>query len=53
VYQDILDWASASVVANRLLDVPRSFAGHTIKPFRKDAACPFCQLKAGERNTKK
>jgi cobaltochelatase CobN len=36
MYRDILDWASASVAANRLLEVPRSFAGHTIEPFRKD-----------------
>jgi (2Fe-2S) ferredoxin len=38
MYQDILDWASASVAANRLLAVPKSFAGHSIEPFRKDAA---------------
>jgi len=36
MYRDILDWASASVAANRLLDPPKSFAGHSIEPFRKD-----------------
>jgi cobaltochelatase CobN len=36
MYRDILDWASASVEANRLLDMPKSFAGHSIQPFRKD-----------------
>jgi cobaltochelatase CobN len=36
MYRDILDWASASVTANRLLDPPKSFAGHSIEPFRKD-----------------
>jgi (2Fe-2S) ferredoxin len=36
-YRDILDWASASVIANRLLEMPKSFAGHAIEPFRKDA----------------
>jgi (2Fe-2S) ferredoxin len=36
VYRDILDWASASVAANRLLDPPKSFTGHSIEPFRKD-----------------
>ena len=38
MYRDILDWASASVGANRLLDMPKSFAGHSIQPFRKDEA---------------
>ncbi len=38
MYRDILDWASASVAANRLLEAPRSFAGHSIEPFRKDIA---------------
>ena len=38
MYRDILDWASASVAANHLLEVPKSFAGHSIEPFRKDAA---------------
>jgi len=36
MYRDILDWACASVTANRLLDPPKSFAGHSIEPFRKD-----------------
>jgi (2Fe-2S) ferredoxin len=36
MYQDILDWASASVASNRLLEMPESFAGHDIEPFRKD-----------------
>src|SRR5579862_2594657 len=37
MYRDILDWASASVAAHRLLDPPESFDGHSIDPFRKDA----------------
>jgi hypothetical protein len=36
MYRDILDWASAPVAANRLPDPPKSFAGHSIEPFRKD-----------------
>ena len=36
MYRDILDWASSSVAANRLLDAQKSFAGHSIEPFRKD-----------------
>jgi hypothetical protein len=36
MYRVILDWASAPVAANRLLDAPQSFAGHSIEPFRKD-----------------
>jgi len=38
MYRDILDWACASVAANHLLEIPKSFAGHSIEPFRKDAA---------------
>jgi (2Fe-2S) ferredoxin len=38
MYQDILDWASASVAANHLLKMPQSFVGHSIEPFRKDVA---------------
>jgi len=38
MYRDILDWAAASVGANRLLNMPKSFAGHSIQPFRKDEA---------------
>jgi len=36
MYRDILDWASASGAARRLLDLPKSFEGHAIDPFRKD-----------------
>lgn len=36
MYRDILDWASASLAANGLLEAPKSFAGHSIEPFRKD-----------------
>jgi (2Fe-2S) ferredoxin len=33
MYRDILDWASASVEACRLLDIPKSFQDHSIDPF--------------------
>jgi cobaltochelatase CobN len=41
MYRDILDWASACVSEGRLLKLPKSFAGHSIDPFRKDLT-PFC-----------
>jgi cobaltochelatase CobN len=35
MYEDILDWASASVAAGKLLDVPKSLADHSIDPFQR------------------
>lgn len=37
IYRDIVDWASASVAARRLLELPKSLAGHAIDPFSVDA----------------
>lgn len=34
MYRDIVDWASASVAAGQPIEVPPSFAGHLIEPFR-------------------
>src|ERR1035437_7186188 len=38
MYRDILEWASSSVAAGRLLEAPQSFAGHVINPFGRKAA---------------
>ena len=37
MYEDILDCAAASVASGRLVDLPKSLAGHAIDPFQKSA----------------
>ena len=37
MYEDIVDWAAASVASGRLVSLPKSLAGHAIDPFQKSA----------------
>lgn len=37
MYEEIVDWAAASVASGRLVDLPKSLAGQEIDPFQKSA----------------